>query len=231
MRGTRKEFFNIFFIFFQNIWTFFYIYGFVDNIPDQKESILWALLKLKLNWVLANNWWIPHDQGVDLACRYALLPWEAGPTSQEVRLYKPQLFIPINALVSFGGTWAPVHCAHPSFYAHLQAQKGAAPPSPNPLLFLSSSHSLYTTMRLEIFIILFLWIKFLRKKFDTYWNRTREPALKSVNSTTGPPRMGDPSQSWILRDNSSWRINQGDFVPLKNGTMTELTTENRSLFY
>jgi hypothetical protein len=86
------------------------------------------LLKLKLNWVLANNWWIPHDQGVDLACRYALLPGEAGPPSQKVRSYKPQLFITINALVGFGGAWAPVHCAHPSFYAHLQAQRGAAPP-------------------------------------------------------------------------------------------------------
>ncbi len=200
-------------------------YGFVDNIPDQKESILWALLKLKLNWVLANIWWAPHDQGVDLACRYALLPWEAGPPSQKVSTYKPQLFITLNAQVGFGRACAPRHCAHPSFYAHLQPQRGAAPPSPNPSPLLINY--LYTTMRLEI---IFRSLS-SSSTFGTSWNRTREPALKS-----------SVFYHWTIEDEWTFtKLNSAGKFQLedKSGrhcstaktTRWQQKTENRSLLY
>ncbi len=57
--------------------------------------------------------------------------------------------------------WVLAARAHPGtarthLFTLIYKHKGVLRPLPTPSLLLSSSHSLYTTMRLEIFIILFI---------------------------------------------------------------------------
>jgi hypothetical protein len=103
----------------------------MDNIPDKRVNILGTVevdVELRTGQYLMGP--PPHDQGVDLACRYALLPGEAGPTSQKVSTSKPQLFITINALWRGLAARGRLCIARTHLFTLIYNHKGALRPLP-----------------------------------------------------------------------------------------------------
>jgi hypothetical protein len=121
-----------------------------------------------------NNWSYVarsrHDQGIN------------GARLRAVSYMRPdgamEHYPVLQQLVGFGRACAPVSCAHPSFWAHWHAKRGAARPPPLPI-----------TASLLLIHLPKIKNELFQFKEQNASHQARALAARGVYLSTGPPRL------------------------------------------